>query len=60
MTKGMKASESAVSVFFGGRHMQEGFGPRETWEEKMRRCLSRPRREFSAAHHPGPDRGAAL
>ena len=40
VTKGMKASDSAVSVFFGGRHMQDGFGPRETWEEKMRRCLS--------------------
>src|SRR5205807_9818927 len=26
--------------FFGGRHMQDGFGPRETWQEKMKRCLS--------------------
>jgi hypothetical protein len=42
VTKGMKASDSAVSVFFGGRHMQDGFGPRETWQEKMKRCLSAP------------------
>ncbi|HXP76923.1 MAG TPA: UGSC family (seleno)protein [Stellaceae bacterium] len=38
--KGMKASDSAVSVFVGGRYIQEGYGPRDTWENKMRRCLA--------------------
>ncbi len=46
VSKGMKASESAVSVFFGLRYTQEGYGPRETWQEKMRRCLS------AGAHFP--------
>jgi len=44
--KGMKPTDSAVSVFFGLRYMQEGYGPRETWEEKFRRCLS------AGAHFP--------
>jgi len=38
--KGLPAGESAVSVFFGLRYVHEGYGPRETWQEKMRRCLS--------------------
>ena len=37
---GFKPTESAVSVFFGGWYTQAGYGPRETWQEKMRRCLS--------------------
>ncbi len=44
--QGFKPTESAVSVFFGLRYMQEGYGPRETWQEKMRRCLS------AGAHFP--------
>jgi len=44
--KGCKPSDSAVSVFFGLRYVQEGYGPRETWQEKMRRCLS------AGAHFP--------
>jgi len=44
--KGLPAGESAVSVFFGLRYVHEGYGPRETWQEKMRRCLS------SGAHFP--------
>jgi hypothetical protein len=44
--KGMKPTDSAVSVFFGARYMQEGYGPRETWQEKMRRVLS------AGAHFP--------
>ena len=44
--KGMKPSDSAVSVFFGLRYTQEGYGPRDTWQEKMRRCLS------AGAHFP--------
>jgi len=38
--KGMKPTDSAVSVFVGLRYVQDGFGPRDTWEEKMRRCLA--------------------
>ncbi len=38
--KGFKPTDSTVSVFLGGRYIQEGFGPRETWENKMRRCLA--------------------
>jgi hypothetical protein len=38
--KGLKATDSAVSVFVGGRYIQEGFGPRDTWEGKMQRCLA--------------------
>jgi hypothetical protein len=34
---GFKADESAVSVFFGGRYMISGFGPREHWKEQFRR-----------------------
>jgi len=44
--KGFAAGDSAVSVFFGLRYMQEGYGPRETWQEKMRRCLC------AGAHFP--------
>jgi len=44
--KGFKPTDSAVSVFFGLRYVQEGYGPRETWQEKMRRCLS------AGAHFP--------
>lgn len=38
--KGFKPEDSTVSVFFGNRYMIEGYGPRETWEEKMRRSLA--------------------
>ena len=44
--KGFEPTDSAVSVFFGLRYVQEGYGPRETWQEKMRRCLS------AGAHFP--------
>jgi hypothetical protein len=44
--KGFTANDSAVSVFFGLRYVQEGYGPRETWQEKMRRCMS------AGAHFP--------
>src|SRR5215813_3271988 len=44
--KGFKSTDSAVSVFFGLRYVQEGYGPRLTWREKMRRCLS------AGAHFP--------
>lgn len=38
--KGFKPTDSTVSVFVGNRGVQEGFGPRDTWEAKFRRCLS--------------------
>ena len=38
--KGFKPTESVASVFFGGWYTHAGYGPRATWQEKMRRCLS--------------------
>ena len=40
MQKGLKPTDSTVSVFVGLRYIQEGFGPRDTWEAKFRRCLA--------------------
>jgi hypothetical protein len=36
---GFKATDSTVSVFFGGWYTQSGFGPRETWQDRFRRML---------------------
>ncbi|HUK60291.1 MAG TPA: UGSC family (seleno)protein [Stellaceae bacterium] len=44
--KGFKPTDNTVSVFFGLRYMQEGYGPRDTWQEKMRLCLA------AGAHFP--------
>ena len=38
--KGFKPTDSTVSVFLGGWYTNYGFGPRATWQEKMRRCLT--------------------
>ena len=38
--KGFKTEDSTVSIFFGGRFMISGFGPRETWQEQFRRSLA--------------------
>jgi hypothetical protein len=38
--EGFKASDSTVSIFFGGWYTQSGYGPRETWKEKFIRCLT--------------------
>jgi hypothetical protein len=38
--KGSRKDESVASVFFGGRYMLAGFGPRETWQEEFRRVLA--------------------
>jgi hypothetical protein len=38
--KGFQPTESVASVFFGGWYTHAGYGPRATWQEKMRRCLS--------------------
>jgi hypothetical protein len=37
--KGFKPTDSTVSVFVGNRYIHEGFGPRDTWQEKFRRSL---------------------
>jgi hypothetical protein len=37
---GFKPTDSAVTVFRGGRYTQGGFGPRETWKEKFKRVLA--------------------
>jgi hypothetical protein len=37
---GFKPTDSAVTVFRGGRYMQAGYGPRETWQEKFKRVLT--------------------
>jgi hypothetical protein len=38
--KGFKATESIASVFFGGWYTHAGYGPRATWQEKMRHALA--------------------
>ncbi len=37
--KGFEPEESTVSVFVGGWYTQAGYGPRDTWQEKMRRTF---------------------
>jgi hypothetical protein len=38
--KGYQPEESVASVFFGGWYTHAGYGPRTTWQEKMRRSLA--------------------
>jgi hypothetical protein len=38
--KGMKPGDSAVSIFFGCRHSESGYGPRDTWQERFRHCFA--------------------
>ena len=38
--KGFKPTESVASIFFGGWYTHAGYGPRATWQEKMRRSLA--------------------
>jgi hypothetical protein len=37
---GFKPTESAVTVFRGGRYTQSGFGPREEWQSKFKRVFA--------------------
>jgi hypothetical protein len=37
---GFKAGDSAVTTFFGGWYMHAGYGPRATWQEKLRHSLA--------------------
>ena len=47
MSKKVSSRRTVPSAcFFGLRYVQEGYGPRLTWREKMRRCLS------AGAHFP--------
>ncbi len=45
--KGFKPTDSVVHVFLAGWYMHAGFGPRETWQEKMTRSMQ-------AAEHYSP------
>ncbi len=45
--KGFKKEESTISNFFGGWYTHAGYGPRETWQEKMRHAMA-------AAEHYNP------
>ena len=38
--QGFKPTDSVATVFFGGWYMHAGYGPRATWQEKMRHCLA--------------------
>jgi hypothetical protein len=38
--KGFGKDESVASVFFGGRYMLAGFGPRASWQEELRRAFA--------------------
>ena len=37
---GFKSTDSAVTVFRGGRYMQAGYGPRDTWQDKFKRVFA--------------------
>ena len=38
--QGFKPTDSVATVFFGGWYTHAGYGPRSTWQEKMRHCLA--------------------
>ena len=38
--QGLAATDSVVTIFFGGWYTQNAYGPRATWQEKMRHCLA--------------------
>lgn len=40
VTEGFDKDQSTVSLFFGGWYTESGYGPRETWQDKFRRCLA--------------------
>lgn len=37
---GFKNTDSAVTVFRGGRYIQSGYGPRDTWQQKFKRVFA--------------------
>ncbi len=38
--QGFKPTDSVATVFFGGWYTHAGYGPRATWQQKMRHCLA--------------------
>jgi hypothetical protein len=44
--RGRKATESAVSVFFGAWYTHAGYGPRATWQEKFKHCIAAAEHNF--------------
>jgi hypothetical protein len=38
--KGFKPTDSVATIFFGGWYTHAGYGPRATWQEKMRHALA--------------------
>jgi hypothetical protein len=44
---GFTKDDSTVSVFFGGWYTQAGFGPRETWREKLKHCIAAAEHNFA-------------
>jgi len=44
---GCAKDDSTVSVFFGGWYTQAGFGPRETWQEKLKHCIAAAEHNFA-------------
>jgi hypothetical protein len=38
--QGFKPTDSIASIFFGGWYTHAGYGPRATWQEKMRHALA--------------------
>jgi hypothetical protein len=44
---GFAKDDSTVSVFFGGWYTQAGFGPRETWQEKLKHCIAAAEHNFA-------------
>jgi hypothetical protein len=46
VSRGRKATESTVSVFFGGWYTHAGYGPRATWQEKFKHCIAAAEHNF--------------
>jgi len=40
VSKGHSPDESTAAIFFGGWYTQAGFGPRDSWQEKFKRCIT--------------------
>ncbi len=58
--KGFKPTDSTASIFFGGWYTHAGFGPRATWQEKMRHCLQAAEHNFPPLLRARSDRRAAV
>ena len=58
--QGCKPTDSTVTMFFGGRYTHAGFGPRDTWQEKIQPLPDGAAITTAAADRDGPDRRAAV